>query len=1066
MTSAGSILFLVGVCVFVVLCAGLFAGGSRALAAEPPQWWQRGQDTWYYKDDWKAQYLNGSRAYRTTIELPEAPAAAYAYVWSSGGYTFRVNGQIVGRDVDDGTIEDYDIAALLKPGENTIEADAGSEFICEGAAVLDDGREIAFASDASWAPQGARAGRERQTGPRGYGGDTHMARVVTVTAEQKAKAQTNRLNSIRVRILDRDRYNFWKHRDPREVLALGEPTGPREQWAAIERLLEEAREPIAAATQLVLDGQFDQVEAALQPAIERTEQAEQVLAALMRQLEEQAANRRAGLEGARQFDERTQLSYNASRRNRLGWVASCEPLDNDPAYWEFDVAPPQANSIALAGWWQFTLDPNDRGLQSGYHSDRTSDAGWKRLYAPTKWGWERWGYIDDNPNERGFNKPYNGLAWYRKTLVIPAAWEGHDLVLRLGPRWGNRDWLAVNGQWVSAPDQGGSNADTITIPASLVRFGQPNTLALRVRNGDNIGGIINPGLRLSVAQREPYVRRHIAGPGAAREQVFRTPGGDVTQIVYSSALSPAAVVATDGRTIRIGGWAARGFDAPTRAALDSGAGVEAAELPAESISAGGDALGANWMLFWGTGEGETVARPLLVVFERRPREIGWVDDGFGGRAIELTFSEPGARIALLRPFEEPLGQALTPEQLDRVRLWSRALTRYPVGYHETLTHGDDAADTALRYEYLDLSGDWRTEPLELAPLPMLFSYATENDWPGARPVGEVIDLGCRAQSLYYPGSDCGTYRAARGDRVAYRFDRMEPKIHYKGAGTLGEELQLGEPMYARMAEWGFNAYRPQIRHYGGIPRAADYADPQKIAWFDETLALSRKHGMTCIVNWFTDQNVPENRRQDFIDRWAGMARHVRDLPAEAVMYDFINEPAGMRWDRYNAFMKEVTAAVRAADPVHPITVEFGGGWAQPEDADMTEPTGDENTIYQYHFYGPHTDDVHRQDLWYPRYEPAEERFRSYEGWEERMLSPVRFGIRHRKELMHGEFGISFLGPDEAPRRWLEDVLDIHEKYRMHWNWWNYSGGEIHRTGLMAGDRVNPLVETLSEYARQ
>lgn len=83
-----------------------------------------------------------------------------------------------------------------------------------------------------------------------------------------------------------------------------------------------------------------------------------------------------------------------------------------------------------------------------------------------------------------------------------------------------------------------------------------------------------------------------------------------------------------------------------------------------------------------------------------------------------------------------------------------------------------------------------------------------------------------------------------------------------------------------------------------------------------------------------------------------------------------------------------------------------------------------------------------------------------------MLSPVRFGIRHRKELMHGEFGISFLGPDEAPRRWLEDVLDIHEKYRMHWNWWNYSGGEIHRTGLMAGDRVNPLVETLSEYARQ
>jgi hypothetical protein len=153
------------------------------------------------------------------------------------------------------------------------------------------------------------------------------------------------------------------------------------------------------------------------------------------------------------------------------------------------------------------------------------------------------------------------------------------------------------------------------------------------------------------------------------------------------------------------------------------------------------------------------------------------------------------------------------------------------------------------------------------------------------------------------------------------------------------------------------------------------------------------------------------------------------------------------------------------DSRHWISVEFGGGWAQPEDADLNEPTGDAKTIYQFHQYGPHAGDCHRRDLWYPRYQADEERFRSADEWEERLLPLIRFMIRNRAEMMHGEFGLSFLGPDEAPRQWLQTVLGLHDKYRIHWTWWNYSGGEIHRTGLAAGERVNPLVETLREYAR-
>jgi hypothetical protein len=420
-------------------------------------------------------------------------------------------------------------------------------------------------------------------------------------------------------------------------------------------------------------------------------------------------------------------------------------------------------------------------------------------------------------------------------------------------------------------------------------------------------------------------------------------------------------------------------------------------------------------------------------------------------------------VILARPFDGALAPELERESLDRCRLWSRAALRHPVGYLERLRFRGRICEVELNYEYLDLRDDWATPPVELAPVPMLFSYAIEHRWPSARPGKILVDLGCRSRSGYYPRSDCGTYRAAAGtSSVSYSFDRMEPRAHWRGAGTL-DERRLGEVIYKDMAEWGFNCVRPQIRPR--IPAPRDYRDPGKIRWLTDMLRWSGENGLLCIVNWFTTQTMPQDRVKEFAEHWAAMARHCRDLPRDAICYNFINEPAGIRWDEYNSLMKYMTGVVRSVDGVHPISIEAGGGWAQPEDLDMLEPTGDDNTIYQFHFYGPHTGDCHRWDLWYPRYQADEERFRSYEGWEERMLSPVRFIIRHKAEVMHGEFGISFLGPDDAPRLWLEDVLAVHRKYRMHWNWWNYSGGEINRTGLVAGERENPLLETLVKYAR-
>ncbi|MGB2823263.1 MAG: cellulase family glycosylhydrolase, partial [Phycisphaerae bacterium] len=545
--------------------------------------------------------------------------------------------------------------------------------------------------------------------------------------------------------------------------------------------------------------------------------------------------------------------------------------------------------------------------------------------------------------------------------------------------------------------------------------------------------------------------------------------------------SPAVLIATTGKLVRLHGWSARGYAAPDLAAFMSGRDVKLQAIQPGPVVAPAE-LRENWLLLWSSKRGKHVPRPLLVVFEKRPQEIIWTDDAAEPAGLEIRYATGGRRIGLVRPIDEPMGRRLMDDQLGHCRFWSRAMLRYPVGYAEQVAFDAKQCKVRMDYEYVELKDDWKTEPLSLAPLPMLFSYALEHNWPGAKADGDVTDLGCRARSGYYPQMDCGAYRAAVGQtHVTYRFDRVEPKRHLRGVGTLGEERRLGQEMFANLHKWGFNSSRPQIPFQsrgwdlfdqyarGGPAEKANVKLSGKgVEFLDDMIAWHRERGMTCVLNWFWDfgRGGYSDACGRQIERfWAAIAERYKDQPPHAVAYSILNEPAGLPWAVYNPFIKRVTRAIRAHDKVHAISIESGGGWAQPEDLDMTVPTGDENTIYQYHFYGPHKTEF-RDNLLYPRYNRSEDRWRSYEGWEERMLSPIRFQIRHHAEVFHGEFGISHLQADGAAEGWLEDVLAIHHKYRMHWNWWHYSGSGTYRTGLVAPDHVNPLLPILRKYARK
>lgn len=157
----------------------------------------------------------------------------------------------------------------------------------------------------------------------------------------------------------------------------------------------------------------------------------------------------------------------------------------------------------LAGAWLFRTDPDDVGEREGWQAPAFQDTGWRTLRAPATW--EEQGVTDPRPGQPPRPKngmpwsDYDGVAWYRLHFVVPRAWAGQDLVLRLGSV-DDEDRTFLNGRLVGETGRGMAQAVSIQrryrAPAALVRFGEENVIAVRVYDGGGPGGILGPELSL------------------------------------------------------------------------------------------------------------------------------------------------------------------------------------------------------------------------------------------------------------------------------------------------------------------------------------------------------------------------------------------------------------------------------------------------------------------------------------------------------------------------------------------------------------------------------------------
>jgi hypothetical protein len=152
-------------------------------------------------------------------------------------------------------------------------------------------------------------------------------------------------------------------------------------------------------------------------------------------------------------------------------------------------------SIPLKGDWHFAPDSGDEGTTKKWFTGSFDDSSWKVLKAGASW------------EEQGV--AHSGYGWYRQKVLIPKEFAGAPLVLSLGdiPSDDDTYFNGVRvGGWSGGYKYATQQKRTYVVPSSLIRYGELNTIAMRVWGGSLEFNVGKSGLKGGTysADLDPY----------------------------------------------------------------------------------------------------------------------------------------------------------------------------------------------------------------------------------------------------------------------------------------------------------------------------------------------------------------------------------------------------------------------------------------------------------------------------------------------------------------------------------------------------------------------------------
>lgn len=266
-----------------------------------------------------------------------------------------------------------------------------------------------------------------------------------------------------------------------------------------------------------------------------------------------------------------------------------------------------------------------------------------------------------------------------------------------------------------------------------------------------------------------------------------------------------------------------------------------------------------------------------------------------------------------------------------------------------------------------------------------------------------------------------------------------------------------EEDFATLAEWGFDFVRLPMDYRCWASQTAWLdLDETELKEIDAAVELGRQYGVhVCLnfhrapgysVNAIVAEPVSlwedENAQEAFALHWRHFAERYKGVPASALSFDLVNEPAQVSEETYVRVALRAIEAIRAADPDR-LIISDGLQWGRKPvkglaQAGVAQSTRGYEPFLLTHYQASWVNgaDTWETPAWPFTYGDAtwdKERLRetSIAPWKE--LEALGVGVHV------GEWGAFNRTPHAVVLAWMRDVLSLWAEAGWGWALWNLRG---------------------------
>lgn len=262
-----------------------------------------------------------------------------------------------------------------------------------------------------------------------------------------------------------------------------------------------------------------------------------------------------------------------------------------------------------------------------------------------------------------------------------------------------------------------------------------------------------------------------------------------------------------------------------------------------------------------------------------------------------------------------------------------------------------------------------------------------------------------------------------------------------------------------MAGWGFNFARLPLDYRcwaGPNGEQALKEIDQAIAWGKQyrihiSLNLHRAPGY-CVsppaepLSLWKDPQALD----DCAAQWRMLARRCKGIPAAAVSFNLLNEPAGAETADYVRVVRRLVETIRETDPTRPIMAD-GFNWGSLPVADLAsldiiQSTRGYAPMQISHYKAEWVGNPQTPPAWPLRIEHEDKQTgkRRVELWDRdrlvrEIITPWRRLAEQGVRVHVGEFGAYCFTPHPIVMAWLRDYLDLWKEAGWGWSMWNLRG---------------------------